>query len=230
MNLQIIDPSWNKHLLPLMKSREFLDLKKKLEANLKQKKVIYPVEENIFSAFNLTPLSEVKVVILGQDPYHGEGEAHGLCFSVQKNTVIPPSLRNIFKEIIDDLKIEMPKYNGDLTAWAKQGVFLLNTILTVEKDQAASHRNLGWEHFTDKVISILNREKKHLVFLLWGNEAKKKSLLIDKSKHFVLESGHPSPLSIRYFRGNKHFSRCNQYLMENKIKPIDWHLNEVPAE
>jgi uracil-DNA glycosylase len=228
MNLQTIDPSWNKYLSSLFKSKEFNFLKKNLEENLKQKKIIYPSEENIFSAFNLTPFSEVKVVILGQDPYHGEGQAHGLCFSVKKDTLLPPSLRNIFKEISEDLKIDMPKYNGDLTSWAQQGVFLLNTILTVEKDQPASHRQLGWEYFTDKVISILNQEKKHVVFLLWGNEAKKKSLLIDSSKHLILESGHPSPLSVRFFRGNKHFSRCNKYLIENGIKPIDWHLNEVP--
>jgi uracil-DNA glycosylase len=228
MKTNLIDQSWLEQLTPYFNSNDFLDLQQKIKQKRTQGKIIFPDEQDIFSAFKLTSFSSVKVVILGQDPYHGENEAHGLCFSVRPGISVPPSLRNIFKEISEDLKFNMPKKNGDLTPWALQGVFLLNTILTVEKDQAASHRQLGWESFSDHVITLLSREKSHLVFLLWGNEAKKKSSLIDQSKHLILESGHPSPLSVRFFKGNKHFSKCNEYLKKNGINPIDWHLNEVP--
>lgn len=176
----------------------------------------------IFNAFNLCPFDKVKVVILGQDPYHEIGQAHGLAFSVPEGIALPPSLQNIYKEIESDLNIKVEK-NGDLTRWAKQGVLLLNSTLTVEQHRAASHQNFGWEIFTDNVINILSKEKEHLVFILWGSFAIKKSSLIDKAKHLVLTSVHPSPLSAyRGFFGNRHFSKTNNYLSANNIEPINW--------
>lgn len=183
---------------------------------------VYPPGSLIFNAFNLCPFDEVKAVIIGQDPYHGPGQAHGLCFSVRTGVEFPPSLVNIFKEIENDLGIVRPG-SGDLTRWAEQGVLLLNATLTVRARQAGSHQNRGWEQFTDSAIRMLNNDKEHLVFFLWGAYAQKKGLAIDRSKHLVLESVHPSPLSAsRGFFGNRHFSRCNDYLQKHDIKPVDW--------
>jgi uracil-DNA glycosylase len=183
---------------------------------------IFPPGSLIFNAFDICPFENVKAVIIGQDPYHGPGQAHGLCFSVRDGIGFPPSLVNIFKEIEMDLGIKMVK-NGDLTRWAQQGVLLLNATLTVKAHQAASHQRKGWEQFTDSVITILNNEKQNIVYFLWGAYAQKKGESIDRTKNLVLESVHPSPLSAsRGFFGNKHFSRCNAYLIENGIEPIDW--------
>ena len=186
---------------------------------------IYPPADDIFNAFEFTPLSQVKVVILGQDPYHEPGQAHGLCFSVKEGVKKPPSLENIFKELKSDLGYDAPK-SGDLTKWAKEGVLLMNTALTVREHQANSHANCGWSWFTDSVIQILSKEKEHLVFLLWGGNARRKKALIDTKKHLVLECAHPSPLSAyNGFFGCKHFSKTNAYLEANAIPPIDWDLN-----
>jgi len=187
-----------------------------------QKTTVYPPAGLIFNAFNLCPFSEVRTVIIGQDPYHGPGQAHGLCFSVRDGVGFPPSLINIFKEIELDLGLSRPA-SGNLERWARQGVLLLNATLTVRAHLAGSHQKKGWEQFTDSVISILNREKSNLVFLLWGAYAQKKGENIDRNRHLVLESVHPSPLSApRGFFGNKHFSKCNNYLAENGKIPIDW--------
>ncbi|HLP73324.1 MAG TPA: uracil-DNA glycosylase [Bacteroidales bacterium] len=184
--------------------------------------IVYPPGALIFNAFNLCPFRNVRAVIVGQDPYHGPGQAHGLCFSVRDGVEFPPSLVNIFKEIESDTGTK-PQSSGDLGRWAKQGVLLLNATLTVRAHVAGSHQRKGWEDFTDSVISTLNREKNNLVFFLWGAYAQKKCESIDRSRHLVLESVHPSPLSApRGFFGNKHFSRCNEYLKEHGIEPINW--------
>ena len=196
----------------------------KLTAFIKEEyrvSTIYPPGSLIFNAFNLCPFENVRAVILGQDPYHGPGQAHGLCFSVREGVSFPPSLINIFKEIESDLKIR--PLSGDLTRWARQGVLLLNATLTVRAHQAGSHQRKGWEEFTDFVVKTLNAEKKDLVFFLWGAYAQKKGEAIDRSRHFVLESVHPSPLSAaRGFFGNRHFSQCNEYLIRSGFEPIDW--------
>ena len=185
---------------------------------------VYPPKNYIFNALKLTSYKDTKVVIVGQDPYHGEGEAHGLSFSVQKGIKIPPSLQNIYKELYDDLGIEPCAY-GDLTKWAKEGVLLLNAVLTVEKDKPASHRNLGWELLTDYIIKSLNQKSEPVVFILWGNFAKEKMKYITNPKHLVLTSPHPSPFSARYgFFGSRPFSKTNEFLIHNNLKPIDWRL------
>lgn len=182
----------------------------------------YPPGNLIFNAFNLCPLSKVKVVLIGQDPYHEPGQAHGLCFSVNDGVPFPPSLRNIFQEIQTDLGTPVPA-SGNLTRWAEQGVLLLNATLTVRAHAAASHQKHGWERFTDAVIRLVSAECEHVVFILWGSYAQSKAALIDSTKHCVLRSAHPSPLSAyRGFFGNHHFSLCNQYLQQHNIKPIDW--------
>ena len=187
-------------------------------------KTIYPPKDYIFNALKLTPYSNTKVVIVGQDPYHGEGEAHGLSFSVQDGIKLPPSLQNIYKELYDDLGI-IPATTGDLTKWAKEGVLLLNAVLTVEKDKPASHRNLGWERLTDYIIKILNQKEEPIVFILWGNFAKEKAKLITNPKHYIITSSHPSPFSARYgFFGSKPFSKTNNFLKEHNLKEIDWKL------
>lgn len=187
-----------------------------------QKNTIFPPGSLIFNAFNRCPYEKVKAVIIGQDPYHGPGQAHGLCFSVREGVAYPPSLLNIFKEIRNDLNIEITA-SGNLERWAAQGVLLLNATLTVRAHTAGSHQRKGWEEFTDAVISNLNREKKNLVFFLWGAYAQKKGEAIDRSRHLVLESVHPSPLSAsRGFFGNRHFSRCNEYLVSKGAEPVDW--------
>jgi len=188
-------------------------------------KSIYPPHEQIFAAFEHTTADQVKAVILGQDPYHGPGQAHGLCFSVNKGVPFPPSLRNIFQELHSDLGLPIPAH-GDLTAWAKQGVLLLNTVLTVEQGKPQSHQNMGWEQFTDTVIQSLNQLERSIVFLLWGASAQKKARLIDTSKHHVLKAPHPSPLSAhRGFFGCKHFSRCNEILVKQGEQPINWQID-----
>ena len=188
---------------------------------------IYPSMYDIFNAFKYTDFDDVKVVILGQDPYHGEGEAHGLAFSVKKGIARPPSLRNIYRELHDSLGCYIPN-NGYLEKWARQGVLLLNTSLTVRKDMANSHRNVGWEILTDKVIKALNEREKPVIFMLWGSNAKAKSMLIDRSKHIVLMSVHPSPLSAnRGFFGCNHFKIANEELVKMGEKPIDWQIENI---
>ncbi len=189
--------------------------------------VVYPPADQIFTAFELTPLAEVKVVILGQDPYHGPGQAHGLCFSVQPGVEIPPSLVNIYQELHDDLGCYIPN-NGTLTKWARQGVLLLNTVLTVRAHQAASHRGIGWEEFTDAAIRAVETQDRPIVYLLWGRPAQMKKSLITHPRRLVLEAPHPSPLSAyRGFFGCRHFSRANAYLAENGAAPIDWQIENI---
>lgn len=189
-----------------------------------QTRPIFPPSDDIFNAFHLTPLHEVKVVILGQDPYHNVGQAHGLCFSVKPDVEIPPSLVNIFKELHDDLGCEVPN-NGYLVKWAKQGVLMLNTVLTVRAHQANSHRGIGWEEFTDAAIRILNEQDRPIVFILWGAPAQRKKAMLNNPKHLILEAPHPSPLSAyRGFFGSRPFSRTNDFLTANGLSPIDWQI------
>jgi len=204
------------------------DYMKKLKIFLQQQKqqgiTSYPRDEDVFNALNSTPLNEVKVVILGQDPYHGVEQAHGLCFSVKKDIKIPPSLRNIYKELHSDCQFKVPAH-GNLQSWATQGVLLLNSVLTVNQAQAGSHQNKGWEIFTDKVVFEINKRKQNVVYLLWGGYAQKKGKHIDELNNLVLKSVHPSPLSAhRGFFGSQHFSTCNNYLKLNNIAPINWQL------
>lgn len=190
-------------------------------------KTIYPPADDIFNAFHMTPLSEVKVVIIGQDPYHNVGQAHGLCFSVRPDVEIPPSLVNIYKELSDDLGCKIPN-NGYLEKWARQGVLLLNTVLTVRAHQAFSHQNMGWENFTDAVIQIVDQQEQPVVFMLWGKPAQAKKKLLHNPNHLILEAPHPSPLSAyRGFFGCKHFSKANAFLQEHGRKPIDWQIEDV---
>jgi uracil-DNA glycosylase len=218
---------WKTLLLEEFQKPYMLELKKFLKKEKAAKKIIYPPGPLIFNALNTTGFEDVKVVILGQDPYHGPNQAHGLSFSVKKGIPKPPSLVNIFKEIHSDLKLPIPNY-GDLTSWAEQGVLLLNATLTVQQAHANSHQGKGWDIFTDKVISVLNDNRENIVFLLWGSFAQKKGQFIDRKKHLVLEAPHPSPLSShRGFFGCKHFSKTNKYLESKKIKPIDWSLPQL---
>jgi uracil-DNA glycosylase len=216
-----IETSWKSKLKDEFEKEYFIRLSEFVKEEYKVKP-IYPPGSLIFNAFNLCPFQKIKAVIIGQDPYHGPGQAHGLCFSVKEGVDFPPSLINIFKEIEMDLGLSKP-VSGNLERWAAQGVLLLNATLTVRAHLAGSHQKKGWEEFTDSVISTLNNEKQNIVFFLWGAYAQKKGESIDRSKHLVLESVHPSPLSAaRGFFGNKHFSRCNDYLTENGIEPINW--------
>lgn len=218
-----IEESWKSVLINEFQSDYFSDLKAFLQAE-KQNHTLYPPGSLIFSAFNHTPFDKVKVVILGQDPYHGPNQAHGLCFSVPFGVEPPPSLKNIFKELHDDIGMAIPS-NGNLESWADQGVLLLNATLTVRANQAGSHQKRGWEIFTDRVISELSKQRQGIVFLLWGNYAKAKEALIDTSKHYVLKSAHPSPLSAyNGFFGCKHFSKTNEILTRQGLVPIDWRL------
>ena len=188
---------------------------------------IYPPADDIFNAFHLTPLKDVKVVILGQDPYHGDGQAHGLCFSVKPDVEIPPSLVNIYQELHDDLGCRIPSH-GNLTKWAKQGVLLLNTVLTVRAHQANSHRGIGWEEFTDAAIQVLNTQDRPIVFILWGRPAQAKKSMLHNPKHLILEAPHPSPLSAyRGFFGSRPFSKTNDFLTANGLTPIDWQIENV---
>jgi len=224
-----LEQSWLKELNLEFQKDYMQNLKSFLLSEKRAGKKIYPKGKEIFRALDITPLNKVKVVIIGQDPYHGPGQAHGLCFSVPKGVKIPPSLINIFKELQEDLGIT-PSANGCLLPWAKQGVLLLNSILSVERGISGSHSLKGWERFTDAIISEVNK-KKSVVFMLWGKYATQKGKSIDTSKHLVLKSAHPSPLSAHHgFFGNKHFSQCNLFLQERKISPINWALpkKEIP--
>ena len=217
-----IDTSWQSVLADYFEKDEFKKLSEKVRADyLDESKVVYPPPKDLFRAFNETPFNKVKVVILGQDPYHNPHQAHGLCFSVPKGVPAPPSLQNIFKEIENDTGTK--RTNTDLTDWARQGVFLLNAVLSVLKNQPTSHSNLGWEEFTDEVIRTVSEKREHIVFMLWGAYARSKKNLIDESKHLILEAPHPSPLSAhRGFFGCKHFSKANEYLKKQGKKPINW--------
>ncbi|NBV76611.1 uracil-DNA glycosylase [bacterium] len=220
MNVRIED-SWKEHLKGEFEKEYFQDLSRFVREEY-QKTTVYPAPKNMFRAFDSCPFDEVKVVILGQDPYHGPGQANGLCFAVGQGVATPPSLQNIFKEIESDLGAA-PNRDADLERWAKQGVLLLNATLTVRASSPGSHQGKGWEQFTDVVVKTLNDEKEHLVFLLWGNYAKQKGVHIDRTKHLVLESAHPSPFSAHPgFFGNKHFSKTNEYLQANGFSTIDW--------
>ena len=216
-----LEQGWKDMLFPEMEKTYFKQLEKFVDFQYDQT-VCYPPAEKIFDAFRICPLEKTKVVLLGQDPYHEPGQAMGLSFSVPMGVKLPPSLRNIFKELVADIQCA-PPFGGDLTRWAEQGVLLLNSTLTVEKGKAGSHSNHGWERFTDAVISVVNETQKNVVFLLWGNYAQKKRMLIDETKHLVLQSPHPSPLSAyQGFFGNHHFSRANEYLEQSEKEPVDW--------
>lgn len=218
-----LNPSWQIVLKEEIKKPYLQNLLLTIDQEY-QNYTCYPPRELIFSAFNYCPFENIEVVIIGQDPYHGEGEANGLCFSVNDNVKIPPSLLNIFKEISNDLKVSFSTTSGNLEAWARQGVLLLNASLTVRKDNPNSHKHLAWYTFTDAVIQKISEEKTNVVFMLWGNFAQKKGSKINKNKHLVLESGHPSPMSANQGKwfGNKHFTKANQYLKANNKREIDW--------
>jgi uracil-DNA glycosylase len=218
------DTLWNEKLKSEYNKPYFQDLMGFVDKEREQFE-IYPTKENVSIAFKLTPFKDVKVVLLGQDPYHGYNQAHGLCFSVSDGVKPPPSLINIFKELHNDIGCPIPNH-GNLTKWAKQGVLLLNATLTVRARQAGSHQRKGWETFTDAVIKLISDEKEHCVFLLWGNYARSKAELIDRQKHLVLEAAHPSPLARGAFFGSKPFSQTNNYLMEHGKQPIDWDLSK----
>jgi uracil-DNA glycosylase len=216
--------SWKEALGDEWKKPYFMEIENQLNLDLKAEKNVFPPKSQIFEAFELTPFEKVKVVILGQDPYHGMGQAMGLSFSVNRGVKVPPSLRNIYQELQSDLGLRIPDH-GDLSSWAQQGVLLLNNVLTVTEGRAGSHHKIGWEKFTDKVIEVLNREKENLVFILWGSPAQKKASQVDPERHCILMSVHPSPLSsYRGFFGSKPFSECNKYLQIHKIRPIDWRI------
>lgn len=219
-----IESSWKHILHDTFNKPYFEQIVNNLKAEKNAGKTIFPPGSLLFNAFNTTPFDAVKVVVLGQDPYHKIGQAMGLSFSVSKGIPIPPSLKNIFKELNTDMGCPIPGH-GDLTAWAEQGVFLLNAILTVEASKAGSHRNLGWQQFTDTVIQCLSDQKEHLVFMLWGNFARAKKSLIDSSKHLILEAAHPSPLARGAYFGSKHFSQCNTYLKNHNKASIKWTLD-----
>lgn len=218
-----IDQSWLTELKTEFESNYFKELKLFLLEE-KKKQTIYPKGEDIFNAYNLTPFNLVKVVIIGQDPYHGENQAHGLCFSVKKGVKPPPSLKNIYKELKTDVNFTEPNH-GELTQWAKQGVFLLNATLTVRKSQPGSHQKKGWETFTNETIKAISNKKKGVVFLLWGRFAQEKENLIDAKKHHILKAAHPSPFSAyNGFFGCKHFSKTNSLLQSQNLTPINWNL------
>lgn len=222
-----LEPSWLARLQPEFEQPYMADLRAFLHEQKRQRRVIYPATENWFNAFRQTPFDRVRVVILGQDPYHGPGQAHGLCFSVPPGVPAPPSLQNMLKEIDSDLGLPTPSH-GCLQHWAEQGVLLLNSVLTVEQGRAGSHQGKGWETFTDRVIETLSRERNHLVFLLWGSYAQKKGQIIDRQRHAVLQAPHPSPLSAhRGFFGCRHFSKTNAYLQQQGQAPIDWSLSPI---
>jgi uracil-DNA glycosylase len=219
-----IEAKWKEILMEEFQKDYFAEIKKHLVKEIHEGKTVFPPGKMIFNAFNLTPFDKVKVVILGQDPYHGPGQAMGLCFSVPRNVPRPASLLNIYKEINRDLSIPVANH-GDLTNWANQGVFMLNAILTVVESKPGSHANIGWQTFTDNVIRKISDHKEGIIFLLWGNFAKNKKPLIDATKHFILESAHPSPLAGNSFQGNGHFSRTNELLLKQGKNAIDWNLN-----
>jgi uracil-DNA glycosylase len=219
-----IEAGWKELLKEEFNKPYFQQITVHLKTEKSQGKVIYPPGPLIFNAFDTTPIDQVKVVILGQDPYHGPGQAHGLCFSVQDGVSPPPSLVNMYKELQEDIGMRIPNH-GNLTAWAKQGVFLLNASLTVRAGEPMSHAKIGWAEFTNTVIQKISQAKQHIVFLLWGKFAQDKRTLIDESKHLILKAAHPSPLSAHNgFFGCKHFSKTNEYLMSKGIEPVNWQL------
>ena len=221
-----ITNDWQQPLEVEFKKPYYKDLYKKVLEEYRSRQ-IFPNPDDIFNAFHLTPLKDVKVVVLGQDPYHNDGQAHGLCFSVKPDVEMPPSLVNIYKELQDDLGCRIPN-NGYLVKWAKQGVLMLNTVLTVRAHQANSHRGIGWEQFTDAVIRAVDAQDRPIVFLLWGRPAQMKKSMLHNPKHLILEAPHPSPLSAyRGFFGCKHFSQTNAFLEKNGLAPIDWQIEDV---
>ena len=221
-----LEPSWLSRLAPEFDKDYMVQLRNFLREEKQSGKRVFPPGSEIFSAFEHTPLERVKVVILGQDPYHGEGQAHGLCFSVRRGVALPPSLRNIFKELHSELGIPEPAH-GCLDAWADRGVLLLNSVLSVECARAASHQGRGWEQFTDQVIDVINRERTGVVFMLWGSYAQRKGAIIDPARHCILKAPHPSPLSAhRGFFGCGHFLAANDYLQAQGETPVDWRLPE----
>lgn len=221
-----IQNDWLEPLAPEFKKPYYAKLYKTIREEYSTKQIFPPADE-IFTAFEMTPLSDVKVVIIGQDPYHGDGQAHGLCFSVKPDVETPPSLVNMYKELNSDLGCYIPN-NGYLTKWAKQGVLMLNTVLTVRAHQANSHRGIGWEEFTDAAIRILNEQDRPIVYLLWGKPAQMKKSMLNNPKHLILEAPHPSPLSAyRGFFGCQHFSKTNEFLKENGLEPIDWQIENI---
>ncbi|MFM9950111.1 MAG: uracil-DNA glycosylase [Saprospiraceae bacterium] len=219
-----IEPSWKAVLENEFEQPYFQAIAAFLRREKEAGKIIYPPGPLIFNAFDSTPFAEVKVVILGQDPYHNPGEAMGLSFSVPRGVATPPSLKNIYKELNADVDAPVPAH-GDLSSWAKQGVFLLNVMLTVEHKQAQSHQHIGWQNFTDAVIRKLSEQREHLVFMLWGNFARKKASLIDPSRHLILEAAHPSPLAGGAFFGCKHFSKANAYLKRHGLPAVEWTVD-----
>ena len=219
-----LNADWKEFLSYEFQKSYFLELQSFIE-NEYVTKTIYPAQENIFRAFNLLALDKVKVVIIGQDPYHGKDQGNGLAFSVYENIKIPPSLKNIYKELVDDMDCPIPR-NGDLSSWARQGILMINSVLTVEETKANSHKGKGWEIFTDRVIEKLSLDFEHIVFILWGGPSQKKEVLIDSDKHLVLKAPHPSPLSsYRGFFGSKPFSKTNEYLKKHKRGEIEWCLS-----
>lgn len=218
-----IEESWKNVLAVEFRKTYFDDIKSFLVSEINSGKFIYPPGKLIFNAFDRTPFDQLKVVIIGQDPYHNPGEAMGLCFSVPEGIRVPPSLKNIYKELNANIGFEIPNH-GDLSSWANQGVFLLNAILTVEHKQAGSHKKIGWQTFTDAVIKTISDQKEHVVFLLWGNFAKAKRVLIDEKKHYILMSAHPSPLAGKAFFNNHHFSKTNEFLISKGKEPINWQI------
>ncbi len=218
-----IDRSWKQVLTTEFSSPYFQELISQLREKALSGVTIYPPETQIYSAFNATPFDKVKAVIIGQDPYHRPGQAMGLSFSVPKGIRIPPSLRNVYKEIAQDSGEPIPEH-GDLTSWAEQGVFLLNAILTVEESRPGAHKKIGWQRFTDAVISNLSDKRDGIIFMLWGKYAQSKKVLINSAKHYILEAAHPSPLARNAFSGCKHFSKCNELLKKQGKSPINWSL------
>ena len=226
LSMAMIDNDWLPALKPEFQKPYYKDLYEFVKQEYQTKR-IFPPADDIFNAFRYTPLRRVKVVILGQDPYHEVGQAHGLCFSVRPGTQIPRSLVNIYKELQDDLGCKIPN-NGYLEKWAKQGVLLLNTVLTVQEHMANSHQGKGWENFTDAAIRVLNEQEKPIVFMLWGRPAQAKKALLNNPEHLILEAAHPSPLSAsRGFFGCRHFSKANLFLEENGVAPIDWQIEDI---
>ena len=222
-----ITNDWAEYLKPEYKKEYYKKLYAKVNEEYGSGATIYPPSDDIFNAFHLTPLNEVKCVIIGQDPYHNVNQAHGLCFSVRPEVEIPPSLVNIYKELQDDMGCKIPN-NGYLIKWAKQGVLMLNSVLTVRAHQANSHQGIGWEQFTDAVMDILNEQDRPIVFLLWGRPAQNKAARLNNPNHLILKAPHPSPLSAyRGFFGCKHFSQANAYLQEKGLTPIDWQIEDV---
>jgi uracil-DNA glycosylase len=218
-----LEDSWKELLKEEFEKEYFIKLKAFLKKEIEAGKTVFPPGANIFKAFDLVPVKDVKIVILGQDPYHNPGEAMGLSFSVPKGVKVPPSLANIYKELNADTGLSIPNH-GDLSKWAYQGVLLLNAFLTVEKNKPLSHSKMGWQIFTDEVIKLISQNCEHVVFLLWGNFAKTKAVLIDESKHLILQSPHPSPLAGKGFFGNHHFTKANEYLVSKGRSPIDYNL------